>query len=169
MPRPAGDAYPPFYDTYVRLVPEEDLSAAFSRSVHELENDLSRIPENMGDHAYAAGKWTIRELLQHAIDTERIFAYRALCIARGEKQALPGFDENAYAREAGAGHVSLSDLKEELLLCRRSTVRLFRGFPEKAMERTGTANGQPISVLALGYIMIGHWRHHKGVIEERYI
>jgi hypothetical protein len=149
-------------------VQEDDLNVALGRSFEELGSDLSSIPDEKGDFAYAPGKWTICQLLQHAIDTERIFAYRALCIARGETQPLPGFDENEYARMAGTGKRTPAKLKEEFLTVRQSTLQLFGGFDDAALARCGTANGNPISVHALAYIIVGHWRHHAGILRERY-
>lgn len=168
MPRPAIDQYPPFYDTYVKLVPEENILSALSYSMQQLKQDLSLIGIEKADYAYAEKKWTVKQLIQHAIDAERVFAYRALCISRGELQSLPGFDENSYAEIANAHNRHLKDLKEEMLTVRLSTIQLFQGFDSAMLQRTGLSNQKLISVLALGYIIIGHWRHHAGVLHAKY-
>jgi DinB superfamily len=166
--RPSTQSYAPFYETYVSLVQEDDLSDAFHRSTEEMLETLDSIPTEKADHAYAEGKWTVRQLLQHVIDTERVFSYRAVCVARGEQQPLPGFDENAYAAAADVSGRSLKDLKEELLTLRSSVVLMFKGFTPDMLQQVGTASGKPISTLALGYIIIGHIRHHFRILHERY-
>lgn len=168
MARPTPSDYPAFFDTYVRLVPEQDLVVALENSCGELERDMARIPNDRPDHTYGPGKWAVRQLLQHAIDTERIFAYRALCIARGESQPLPGFDENGYAERAEVRHRPLSDMKEEFLGLRKTTAALFKGFTQEMLASSGTSDGKPIGVLAIGFMVIGHWRHHNAILRERY-
>jgi hypothetical protein len=168
MPRPAPSDYPAFFDTYVRLVPEQDLVVALENSCGELERDLGRITNEKQDHAYGPMKWTMRQLLQHAIDTERIFAYRALCIARGENQPLPGFDENGYAERAEVRHRPLWDMKEEFLGLRKTTTALFKGFTQEMLASSGISDGKTIGVLAIGFMVIGHWRHHDAILRERY-
>jgi hypothetical protein len=106
--------------------------------------------------------------LQHAIDTERIFGYRALCIARGEQQSLPGFDENAYAAAAYVSRRHIRDLKEEFLTVRLSSIQLFQGFRPEVLERSGISNKNAITVLGIGYSIIGHWRHHAQVLQQKY-
>lgn len=168
MPRPKPNDYPAFYETYIRLVPDDDLVTAMKASLEQLDSDLSGIPHAKQDHAYTEGKWSIKQLIQHAIDTERIFAYRALCIARGEGQPLPGFDENAYAAKAEVSHRALEEMIGEFLSLRRSNLSMFKGFTEEMLESNGTAAGKPVTVLALGYMLIGHWRHHAAILRERY-
>jgi hypothetical protein len=168
MSRPSNDQYPPYYETYVKLVPEENILSALTYSMQQLKEDLSMIGIEKADYAYAPGKWTVKQLLQHAIDAERVFAYRALCISRGEQQSLPGFDENEYALIANAQNRHLKDLKEEMVTVRLSTIQLFQGFDSAMFLRTGLSNQKLISVLALGYIIIGHWRHHAGVLHAKY-
>ena len=168
MARPLPADYPPFYETYISLVPETDVMQALSNSLQQMKQDLSYIGSDKSDYAYAPGKWTVKQVLQHAIDTERIFAYRALCIARGEEQSLPGFDENSYAEAADVSRKHIKDLKEELLTARLSTTQLFQGFPNEVIAKSGTANQKPISVLAIGYAIVGHWRHHASILQSRY-
>ncbi len=168
MARPAETDYPVFYETYVRLVPEIDLFTALKASIQELRNFLSDIPVDKADFAYDTGKWTVKQLLQHAIDSERIFSYRALCFARNEQQSLPGFDEKEYANNAEVSHRVLKELKDEFITVRQTSVKLFHSFTEPMLNRKGIANKNPITVLSLGYVIIGHWRHHQGILKERY-
>lgn len=168
MPRPQPADYPPFYETYISKVPEEDIQQAFSNSLHQLRQDLSLIGSEKADYAYAPGKWTVKQLLQHVIDTERIFAYRALCIARGEKQSLPGFDENAYAAAADVSRKHIKDLKEEFLTVRLASMQLFQGLTVDVLGISGISNQKNITVLSIGYAMIGHWRHHAGILQLHY-
>lgn len=167
IPSPAD--YATFYQTYVKLVNEDDLIKALQASLEEIRENLELIPADKFDHAYAEGKWTIRQLLQHMIDTERVFSYRAMAFARGEKQNLPGFDENAYADAAVVSGRSISEMKEELVILRRGVYFMFKGFTEHDLFRSGIANNNPVTVNALGYIIIGHVRHHFHVIKERYL
>lgn len=122
----------------------------------------------MADYAYAPGKWTVKKLLNHIVDTERIFIYRALCIARGDQTPLPGYDENDYAEAAQVGHRSLVDLAHEFQSVRSATLSLFNSFGEHELLRTGIANGNAMSVNAIGFIIIGHALHHEVVARERY-
>lgn len=168
MARPTPADYPAFFETYVRLVNEEDIQQAISVSLIELKNNLSAITSEKAGYAYAPGKWTVKQLLQHTIDAERIFQYRALCIARGEKQSLPGFDENEYAANADAADRHLKDLKEEMLNLRQSGLMMFQSFTPLMLQQKGNANNNPITALSLGYVIIGHWRHHAGILKTRY-
>jgi len=168
MSRPSAADYPVFYEAYVKLVPETELMITLSASTQELQHFLSTIPVDKADFAYDTGKWTIKQVLQHVIDAERVFAYRALCFARNEKQSLPGFDENEYASHAEVGHRTLKELKDEFLTVRQTSVLMFHGFTEQMLDRNGVANKNPITVLSLGYVIIGHWRHHQHILRERY-
>lgn len=166
--RPQQGEYGSFYETYVTLVPEAELMDALQHSLEEIRNVLDMIHTDKADFAYAEGKWTVKQLLQHIIDTERVFSYRSVCIARGEQQSLPGFDENNYAEMADVGHRSLKDLKEELLTLRNSVIMMYKGFTPDMLARKGTASKHPITTLALGYIIVGHIRHHFSILKERY-
>ncbi len=166
--RPPTTSYPPFAGTYISLVPENDIRAVLQESIASLELFLDLIPEEKADFAYAEGKWTVKQSLQHTIDTERVFAYRAMCIARGETQALPGFDQDSYAMNANVNDRSLESLKEEMLLIRVSTVLLFEYMSEKELLQQGTASNHIITPLSLAYMMVGHWRHHEHLFRERY-
>ena len=167
--RPLPTDYAPFYETYVSLVKSDDIKQAFTESLPEMENFLQSVPENKSDHAYAENKWTVKQVLQHSIDAERVFAYRAMCIARGEEQSLPSFDENQYAENAAVEHRSLNGLKEEMILLRKATVALFENFTDSMLQVKGIASNKSITVLSLGYITVGHWLHHQRILAERYL
>lgn len=166
--RPLQSEYAPFYDTYVSKVVEDELVQAMHSSLEELREILISIPVEKADHAYESGKWTVKQLLQHVIDAERVFSYRAVCIARGEQHGLPSFDENSYASLAEVDHRQLKDMKEELLALRSSVYLMFKGFTPDMLSRTGVASGSAVSANALGYIIIGHARHHFNILRERY-
>jgi DinB superfamily len=169
MARPVPSDYPVFYESYIKLVSEEDLSETMRSSLAEMLDFLDSISPEKADYRYAEGKWSVKELLQHMIDTERIFSYRALCIARGEHQSLPGFDEKVYAQNADVGGRSLKELKEELLTVRESVYMMFRGFTDEMISRVGTSNNKQVSVNAIGYMIVGHVRHHFNILKERYL
>lgn len=130
---------------------------------------LKDIPAEKHDYRYAPDKWSIKEIVGHLIDTERIFAYRALAIARGEKESLPGYDHEVYQRSSNAGVRPMEDLLEELISVRVSTHHMFQSFSEKALARLGTANGGPMSVRAIYLIMYGPSMHHMIILKERYL
>jgi uncharacterized damage-inducible protein DinB len=166
--RPEATEYAPFYAKYVAGVPETDVVGALRDSGREITAALASIPESRGGFRYAEGKWSIRELVGHVIDAERIFTYRALRVARGDATPLPGFEENDYVRTAGSDSRTLADLVDELRAVRESTVQMFSSFPDDAWIRTGVVNGRPVSVRALAYITAGHARHHLGILRDRY-
>jgi len=168
MQRPNETEYAPFYQAYVSHVTEDEILPAMRSQIDALDVLLDRVPPERETFAYAEGKWSIRQIIGHLIDGERVFAYRALCIARGETQNLPGFDENAYMPNAPYENVELEDLLSEFRLVRLSTIAMLRTLDEAAWTRMGIANGAPVSVRALAFIMVGHARHHMGVLRERY-
>lgn len=167
--RPPATEYSASFEVYVSLVPETDVMTALTQQKGELARTLSSVRGEAERYRYADGKWTIRELVGHVIDSERVFGYRALCIARGEKVSLPGFDENAYAANAPYGDYPLGDLLDEFAQVREGHLFLFRHLSREAWVRAGTANSNPTSVRALAYITVGHVRHHLGVLKERYL
>jgi len=169
MARPVPSDYPVFYESYIKLVSEEDLSETMRSSLEEMVDFLDSITPDKADYRYAEEKWSVKELLQHMIDTERIFSYRALCIARGEHQSLPGFDEKIYAKNADVSGKSLKELKEEMLTVRESVYMMFRGFNDEMLSRVGISNNKQVSVNAIGYMIIGHARHHFNILKERYL
>lgn len=167
--RPSQNEYGSFYAGYISLVPEENCKELLLNSITELEEQLSGIPAERSLFQYAPDKWTILQLLQHMIDTERIFSYRALSIARGETIPLPGFNEVDYAKSATAEDRTLQDIKTEFIHLRKSVVYMFGSFDDEALLRMGLASNTPVSVRALAYMCIGHCRHHFGILRERYL
>lgn len=163
------DTVPPFYKNYVKQIEETDLLQALRISGHRALELLHSIPEEKADFRYAEGKWSIRELLCHMIDAERIFAYRALRFARNDKTPLAGFEEKEYAPEANASGRSLQKIAAEMAHLRSATIDLFEGFTPEMLIRKGTANKNELSVVALGFIIAGHETHHCNVLKERYL
>ena len=169
MNRPAKEEYAEFYETYVSLVKETDIVSILKNQIIELKNVLAEISEEKSDFRYAEGKWSIKELLGHIIDGERIFSYRALRISRGDETPLASFEENRYVANSNFSETKLADLIEEFSLLRQSNVLLFKNLTDEAWLRTGTASDATISVRALAYIMVGHIRHHSNILRERYL
>jgi hypothetical protein len=168
--RPATDEFAPAYARYVsRIADHEEILPVLATQLDEVADRLHRIPETQGGHRYAAGKWSVKEVIGHLSDSERIFACRALRFARGDPAPLPGFDENAYVPAMGAASRTLGELAAEWGDVRRATLALLRHLPAGAWPRRGTASGGSVSVRALAYIIAGHTRHHLAVLEERYL
>jgi hypothetical protein len=168
MTRPLEAEYAPFYRGYVAHVSEEEILPVLRSQLDELDVLLGRVTPERETYAYAEGKWSIRELAGHLIDAERVFGYRAFCIARGESRNLPGFDENQYMLSAPYNQIYLEDLLSELRLVRQANIAMLRNLDDQAWMRLGTANDAQVSVRALAFIMAGHVRHHMGVLRERY-
>jgi DinB superfamily len=168
MARPAPTEYIPYYEKYVSLVPEEDILRTLAEQLTEVRALVDSIPEQRGGYRYAPGKWSIRECLDHLIDVERVYSYRAFRFSRGEKQPLPGFDVDEYAAESGADGLTLRQLLDEFETVRRSTLAALRRVGGETWSRMGTADGNPVSVRGLAYIMAGHVRHHLRILQERY-
>jgi hypothetical protein len=169
MKRPEKKEYAEYYETYVSLVAETDIVPALEQQVDELIGLFSTIDDEKGSDTYAEGKWTIKELLGHLIDGERIFAYRAFRFARADKTPLPGFDQNPYIANGNYNAAKISDLVAEFTLLRRSNALFFRNLPGQAWDRSGVASENEVSVRALAYIMVGHVRHHLRILSERYL
>ena len=168
MNRPKKEEYAEFYETYVSMVDETDIISALENQIARLHNDFSDISEEKSDFRYARGKWSIKELLGHIIDGERVFSYRALRISRGDDTPLAGFEENFYVANSNFTNTELADLVKEFSLLRGSNVLLFKNLNDEAWQRSGTASDAEISVRALAYIMVGHIRHHLKILRERY-
>jgi uncharacterized damage-inducible protein DinB len=163
------DTIPHFYKNYVKQVEETDLIQALRISGHRALELLHTIPDTKKDFRYADGKWTIRELLCHMIDAERIFAYRALRFARNDKTGLPGWEENDYAPQANAAGRSLQKIAAEMAHLRSTTIDLFEGFTPEMLARKGVANNNEFSVMVLGFVIAGHETHHCHILKERYL
>ena len=167
--RPADSEYAPFYAGYVARVPDGDVVALLRAQLGETLALLRDVPESRGGFRYAEGKWSIKEVVGLLADTERVMTYRALCIARGDRTPLPGFDENAFVRHASFDARTLTSLLAELELVRAASIALFETMTAEEAARVGTANDREVSARALAYIVAGHERHHVALLRERYL
>lgn len=167
--RPEATEYVRDFEKYVSLVKGDDVLNSLTQQLETTLSTLRGIPESEADARYAPGKWSIKELVGHMIDSERIFAYRALRFARGDRTPLPGFEQDDYIRNAAFEKCKLADLASELEHIRRSNLHLFRNLEEAAWQRSGMANDAPISVRALAYIIAGHELHHMGILRTKYL
>jgi hypothetical protein len=165
--RPDATEYAPAAGKYVALVPEQDILAVLDGQLGELLALLRGTTEDVGNTRHPPYTWSIKEVVGHLTDAERIFGYRALCIARNDQTPLPGFDENDYVRGAAFDTYPLRELIAEFEFLRRSHLCFFRNLPSAAWQRRGVANGNPISVRALAYIIAGHARHHGAILHQR--
>lgn len=168
LTKPDASEYATFYGGYISKVPEGDVLGLLA----EQEGRLRRLPSSCTPdqevHRYAPEKWSVREVVGHLLDGERIFGYRAFRIGRGDQTPLPGFDEGLYVANSDYHSRPLASLADELAAIRATNLTLFRHLPDEAWPRIGTANGQPVSVRALAFIMAGHTNHHFGILVERY-
>jgi hypothetical protein len=166
---PQPGEYDPYYGRYISLVPDNDILDTLQQQVKDTTILLSSLSEKDGDFHYAPEKWTVKQMLGHVIDTERIFAYRALRIARNDQTPMEGFEQDDYVRYGPFQHCRLADLIEEFGFVRNSTLALCRSLDEHAWMRRGVANKKEISVRALIYIIAGHELHHGKVLKEKYL
>lgn len=169
MYKPEPTEYAPYYQHYISQVSEDDIRAVFAAQPGELRAVLEGLPEEKGAFAYETGKWTVKELLSHLIDGERIFSYRILRISRGDETPIEGFEQDDYIANSNANNRTFADLLEEFDLVRRSNVLMLKNLDETALSRMGTASGNPVSARALANISIGHVRHHLNILKERYL
>lgn len=167
--KPRTGDYPPPFHGYISLVEESDISEAFKKQYQPALDFLGSINEEKSAFAYAEGKWSVKEMMQHIIDAERIFNYRALCIARGEQQSLPGFDENEYALRSNGNARLWPDLLEEFVSVRHSTTLLFNSFTTEMLSCKGLSNGHLATVNSFGFITVGHLKHHLTILKDRYL
>jgi DinB superfamily len=167
--RPAAGEYAPYHGGYVGEVPEGDVLALLEGQGKETITLLEGVGERKSGHRYAAGKWSIREVVGHVIDAERVFTYRALTFARGDANALPGFDENGWATVSNAHARTLASLIDEFSAVRAATLALFRSFGDPELTRQGIASGHRVTVRGLLYVTTGHERHHVRILRERYL
>lgn len=168
MPKPQTGTYPAYFDKYIQLVETDSVTEAIIKYAQPLIEFFESIPEDKALYRYAEGKWSVKEMLQHIIDTERIFGYRALCISRKDQTPLPGFDEKTYSDASHADERNQHDLVEELKAVRTSTDLLLKSFTAEQLQQSGITNGQQNTVNAIGFIIFGHLLHHKKILEERY-
>jgi hypothetical protein len=167
--RPAATEFAPYYARYIDPVPDGDVVATLEAQLAETLALLGGIPEPRGTHRYAPDKWSIKEVVGHVADTERIMSYRALRIARADATPLPGYEQDDYVRAAGFDRLPLAELVAELQAVRAATVQLLRHLDADALVRRGTANNLPFTVRALAYVIAGHELHHVAVVRERYL
>ncbi len=169
--RPGADEYAPYYEKYVSRAPEGDAVELLAQQAGEAAAFLRVVPAERADHRYEPGKWSVKEVVGHVSDAERIFAYRMLRIARGDRTPLPGFDENEYARVAGPGFSArtMESLVSEWEDVRRATLSLLHSLDGEALARTGTASEVTVSARALAFILFGHMDHHLAILRERYL
>jgi uncharacterized damage-inducible protein DinB len=168
MTRPTPTDYAPPHAGYVDLVDEEDILSAMQEQSSQTQKLLASLDEQRATYRYGEGKWSIKEVIGHIVDAERIIGYRALAVARGDTQPLPGFDENSYVQNASFDAWKLGDLAEEYALVRRSNIVFFQNLPPEAWDRRGIANQHPVSVRGLAYVIVGHERHHLQVLRDKY-
>ena len=169
LDRPGADEFAEYYGLYVGAVPQGPIVDFLEVQGKETTDVLGPVPETQGGYRYSPGKWSLKEVVGHVIDSERMFAMRALAFARKDPAALPGFDQDQYVAESGADSRRLSELLEEFEGVRRASVLLFRGLEPDAWSRRGIASEREFSVRSLAWIIAGHGVHHINVIRERYL
>jgi uncharacterized damage-inducible protein DinB len=167
--RPAANEFAAYYSTYVDRISGDDILGTLQSQLDMTLSALTGISEEKSLHRYAADKWSIRQLLNHVTDTERVFVYRALWFARGFDTPLPGFDQNVAVPTAAAEQFSWASHVEDFRAVRAATLTFFRNLPEDAWGRSGVASGNPVTVRALAYIIAGHVAHHMAIVRERYL
>jgi hypothetical protein len=168
MQRPSETEHAPFYARYVALVPEAGILDVLEGQAEEVLALAGRVPGEREGFRYAEGKWSVRQVMGHLVDAERVFGFRAFCFSRGETAALPSFDENEYVAASRSDAWPLRELAEEFALVRRSNLVVLRRLEAPEWARVGTASGHPVTVRALAWIMAGHPRHHLKILRERY-
>jgi hypothetical protein len=169
MKRPEANEYPHFYKNYVDLVPSNDIIRELSKQVMDIQAVIAQIPEEMENFSYAEGKWTIKEIIGHIIDTERVLGYRAMRFARKDKTPLPGYDENKYVANSTFHRQTLYSLGHEFAIVREANLALFKVWDEEAMSQMGVANNLDVSVRAILFMIAGHATHHLNVIKTKYL
>jgi hypothetical protein len=169
MRRPTPEEYVSYFGTYIDLVEGDDFLTSLTDVHATTQAVLAPLTEAQADHRYAPGKWSVKEVIQHVIDGERVFCARALAFARGDTTPLPGFDQDVYAANCRADERPFTEILEEFAAVRAASVALFRSFDESTLDLAGVADGNPLSVRAIGFILPGHELHHRGVLEARYL
>lgn len=169
FPRPGAEEYAEYYARYVGRVADGDVLGILRDQAESFRRLLEHVDDAQGDRGYAPGKWTLKEVVLHVTDAERVFAYRALRIARGDTMDLPGFDQDAWVPASAANDRPLGSLLGEFAAVRASTLTLLHGFPAAAWTRRGSASGYPVTVRGLAFIIAGHALHHEGIVAERYL
>ena len=168
MARPSTGDFAPYYQKYIDLAKGNSVEEIINNHNKEVADFYNNLPEEKSHYAYADDKWTVNDVIQHVIDAERVFSYRALRISRKDETPLPGFEENNYAKNAGAANRSMSSLKEEFAALRTATDLLLQSFTAEQLGQRGTASNNTVTVNAIAFIMFGHLLHHKNILQERY-
>jgi uncharacterized damage-inducible protein DinB len=161
--------YPEYFGLYLNQLPDTDIFTLLAEQPKELQNLLQNLPEEAAERGYAEDKWSIKEVIGHLVDTERIFLYRCLCFSRGETQSLPGFDENTYVQHAGFNQRQVSSLLQEYVLQRQATLAFYKTLTPEMLNLTGVANNKPVSVKAMVIVTAAHELHHINIIKNRYL
>ena len=169
MQRPEASEFAPYYNNYISQIDGDSVLPVLDAQIEQIRSMFAAVPEGKGAYAYAEGKWTIKELLSHLIDGERIFAYRILRISRGDKTPIEGFEQDDYIQTSNANNRSFADLLDEFDHERRANLLLVKNLSDGASLRMGTASNNPVSVRALVYIMAGHVKHHLHILNDRYL
>jgi len=169
MLKPETSEYNPYYEKYISLIDEGEFMKALEQQPSELRSLLGDLPEEKGKYAYADGKWSIKEVLSHLIDGERIFGYRVLRISRGDETPIEGFEQDGYIENSHANERTFDDLLTELSFQREANLRMLKNLRDDGWKRRGTASENPVSVRALGFIMAGHIRHHMNILKAQYL
>ena len=169
MQRLNKDEYNPYYETYISKVPDENILELLAKQIEIIKKETEYISEEKGLHKYAPDKWTIKQLLGHINDTERVFSYRALRFSRNDKTPLPGFDQDDFVNESNSNIIKINDHVEEFIKLRESNLAMFKNFSEDMWTRRGIANNNGMSVRAIPYVMYGHAEHHLRVLKEKYL
>jgi len=165
----SSEDYNPFYETYITtLKKDSSLLEAFYDGLNDFKHNIERIPMEKWNFSYDDGKWSVVEVLQHIIDTERVFQYRALCFSRSDENHFPGFEQDDYVLSSNASTRSKESILAEFIAVRKSTIALFESFDQKVLQKRGVASNSLMSVAAAGFIISGHLRHHQRILEERY-
>jgi hypothetical protein len=167
--RPKENDFAPYYKHYVDQIEGDDIIWVLRNQVDEFHELLGGIPEEKKLYTYAPGKWTMAELLGHIVDSERIFAFRALWFARNDHNPLPGYSQDNFIKESNFNSRTINNLMQEWLYLRKSNIILFENFGDAALSRRGVSNNKEVTVLALMYIMAGHLNHHMAVLKEKYL
>ena len=165
---PQEDEYGDFYEGYIKLVEPPNVIQTLIQQGQQVYALIQQLTDEEAHHRYAKGKWSVKEMIGHLVDTERIMSYRALCISRGEQTALPGYDHNSYVQAADFDQRSLRSLSTEYDALRNANISMFSSFTPKQIQRTGRANDVTVSVRALAFIIAGHEKHHLNILEEKY-
>ena len=163
--------YAPYFERYMQLsvLKDKTIIESLESAQDEFDSVLRNLPDKKHSFSYATGKWTLKELIQHVIDTERVFCYRALSFARNDQTSLPGFDQDVFVNVVAANNRDYYDLLDEMKVLRKSSIQLFKSFSKEALLRIGVASNNKMSVRALGYLFSGHQIHHINIVKERYL